>query len=223
MPTPIFSGVRNQLDCAGNGEMQNMSEWVAPMTDDDLVLEAQAGDTEAFAELMKRHSPASLKLAVSILRDPVDAEDEVQNAYWKAWRHIGQFEREARFSTWITRIVMNQCLMRLRQKRRAQFLSIDDAAPGGERSVPELADCKPSPEEDLSRSQLAGVLHREIRRIPPLLRHALVLREVNELPMAEVAGRLGISVAAAKSRLLRARAELRSRMERHFPLPAAAA
>jgi RNA polymerase sigma-70 factor, ECF subfamily len=202
--------------------MQNKLRDMA-LEDDELVLQAQAGDCSAFSELMRRHSPASFKLAVSILRDPVDAEDEVQNAYWKAYQHIGQFEREARFSTWITRIVMNQCLMRLRQKRRAQFHSIDDTTADGERTAPELADTGLSPEDDLSRRQIADVLHKEIRRIPPLLRHALVLREVEELPMAEVADRLGISIAAAKSRLLRARAELRNRMQRHFPIPAAAA
>jgi RNA polymerase sigma-70 factor (ECF subfamily) len=200
--------------------MQNKSQNAGGRDDDELVLEARGGNTEAFAELMKRHSAGSFKLAVSILRDAADAEDEVQNAYWKAFQHIGDFERESKFSTWVTRIVMNQCLMRLRQKRRAQFLSLDETAEPGVRSPLELADQSDSPEDDLLRGQIFEVLHREIRRIPPLLRNALVLREVDELPINEVAGRLGISVAAAKSRLLRARAELRERMRRHIAIPA---
>lgn len=190
------------------------------LTDDELVLEAQQGNAAAFSQLMTRHSASSFKLAVSILRDPVDAEDEVQNAYWKAFQHIGDFEREARFTTWMTRIVMNQCLMRLRQRRRAAFLYLDDAPLEGERASMELPDPSRTPEDELAGVEAAQLLHREISRIPPLLRNALVLREMSELPMTEVAQRLGISVAAAKSRLLRARSELRSRMQRHFPLPA---
>ena len=195
--------------------MQKKLAAVMPQADSELVREAQAGNEESFAELMRRHSGASFKLAVSILKDPEEAEDEVQNAYWKAYQHIGQFEQEAKFSTWMTRIVMNQCLMRLRQRRRAQFLYLDDTLIGEERGSLELPDQGESPEQALGRKELRQVLEREIRRIPPLLRNALVLREVNELPMPEVAARLGISVAAAKSRLLRARQELRSRLEKY--------
>lgn len=184
-------------------------------TDEELVRAAQNSEEAAFAELMRRHSAASFKLAVSILRDPHEAEDEVQNAYWKAYRHIGQFEFGSRFSTWMTRIVMNQCLMRLRQARRAKFLYLDETLPGEDRVNLELPDQSETPEEELGRKEMAQLVEREIRRIPPLLRNALVLREVNELPMPEVAERLGISVAAAKSRLLRARHELRARLEKY--------
>ncbi|MDX2154266.1 MAG: sigma-70 family RNA polymerase sigma factor [Bryobacteraceae bacterium] len=195
--------------------MQNQHTQFASLADDELVTLAQQGDDRAFAELIQRHYNSCSKLALSILRDKSDAEDEVQNACWKAFEHIGQFQKDAKFSTWLTRIVVNQCLMRLRQTRRAKFFYIDDAMIGDEVGTLELPDRTDSPEETLGRREVAEVLHQEIRRIPPLLRSVFLLRDVEQLPMPDVAERLGISVAAAKSRLLRARTELRSRMTKH--------
>lgn len=183
--------------------------------DERLVDLAQQGSDEAFTELTERNYSSSLKLAMSILRDRQEAEDEVQNAYWKAYRHIGQFQQDSKFSTWMTRIVVNQCLMRLRQKKRANFQYLDDTANEDRRTL-EVAETRQGPEDGLAKREIGEVLQREIRRIPPLLRHAFILRDVEELPMEEVAQRLGISMAAAKSRLLRARAELRQRLAKHF-------
>jgi RNA polymerase sigma-70 factor (ECF subfamily) len=186
-----------------------------PVSDESLVERATQGSGEAFGELARRSYHASLKLAQSILRDRQEAEDEVQNAYLKAYTRLEQFQHNAKFTTWMTRIVVNQCLMRLRQRRRANLAYLDDAAPGEERRIPEPAEAGLTPEQSLARVELSGLLRREIARIPPMLRHAFVLREIQELPMTEVAARLGISVAAAKSRLLRARAELRERLRKH--------
>jgi RNA polymerase sigma-70 factor (ECF subfamily) len=135
---------------------------------------------------------------------------------WKAFEHIEQFQQDSKFSTWLTRIVVNQCLMRLRQGRRAKFLYIDDTHVGDDLTTLELPDVRKSPEQTLGQSELAAVLKKEIRRIPPLLRNVFLLRDIQELPMPDVAEKLGISVAAAKSRLLRARLELRNRMAKHF-------
>ncbi len=190
------------------------SNW-AHVTDEDLVLAAQKGDHPAFAELMRRHQNACLKLAGSILRDTQDAEDEVQNAFWKAFEHINQFQRDARFSTWLTRIVVNQCLMRLRREKRARFLYLDDVQIGEEIGTLDLKCDEDTPEQELGKKEVAGVLYSEIRRIPPLLRNVFMLRDVERLPMPEVARQLGISIPAAKSRLLRARVELKNRLSRH--------
>jgi RNA polymerase sigma-70 factor (ECF subfamily) len=187
------------------------------LSDDDLLTLAQAKDEAAFAELMSRNSPASLKLAISILKDRQDAEDEVQNSYWNAWRYLEQFQRGAKFSTWVSRIVINHCLMRLRKARRASFLHLDDGAAGGDVRAIELPDQRATPEAELGKREISAVLHREIRRLPPLLRDVLVMRDLDELPMDAVAGRLGISLVAAKSRLLRARRELRQRLESQGP------
>jgi RNA polymerase sigma-70 factor (ECF subfamily) len=142
-------------------------------------------------------------------------EDEVQNAYWKTSRHIGQFQQDSKFSTWITRIVVNQRLMRVRQTRRAKFLFLDDTLIGEERGTLELIDRCLTPEAELGGKELRGILKREISRIPPLFRNVFVLRDVNELPMLLVVEKLGISVVAAKSRRLRAKQELRQRREKH--------
>lgn len=203
------------MDSAVVIQMQNHSVSLRP-TDGELVQLCQTGDQEAFAELMGRHEITAMKVAFSILRDKSDAEDEVQNAFWKAYEHIGQFNQEAKFSTWLTRIVVNQCLMRLRQMRRAKFLYLEDAVASGEENITlELRDSRSSAEQDLGREEVAEVLREEIRRTPPLLRNVFLLRDVEQRPMPEVAEKLGISVAAAKSRLLRARLELRNRMSRH--------
>jgi RNA polymerase sigma-70 factor (ECF subfamily) len=195
--------------------MQNDLIPIAQASEETLVYDAQAGDEAAFAELTRRHYSSSFKLALSILRDRQEAEDEVQNAYWKAYQHLGQFHQDAKFSTWMTRIVVNQCFMRLRQLRRARFLFIDDAQIGEERGTLELVDHTPGPETELSLGEVSRLLQREIRRIPPLLRKVFLLRDVQELDMSEVARQLGISVPAAKSRLLRARGELRNRLAKH--------
>ncbi len=185
------------------------------LTDDNLVTLSQQGDNAAFGELFRRHRSVCGKLAFSILRQKQDAEDEVQNAMCKAFRHIRQFQSDSKFSTWLMRIVVNQCLMRLRRARRGKFLYMDDFQIGEENGTLELRDCRKGPEQELGQREVAAALHLEIGRIPPLLRNVFLLREVQRLPMADVADRLGITVAAAKSRLLRARAELRNRMGRH--------
>lgn len=189
-------------------------EWVG-IPDEELVVAAQQGDNAAFSELMRRHYQSALKLATSILRDRQDAEDEVQNACWKAYEHLVQFHQDAKFSTWLTRIVVNQCLMRLRQSRRARLLYLDDAKIGDEVGTLELPDHQATPEQELGQMEVGEVLQREMRLIPPLLRNVFLLRDVQQRPMTDVAEELGISVAAAKSRLLRARQELRQRLAKH--------
>ncbi len=201
------------MDSIGGQQMQNRT--FTDVDDDHLVSLCREGDQAAFGELVKRHQSPALKVALSIMRDRQDAEDEVQNAMWKAYEHIGQFNQDAKFSTWLTRIVVNQCLMRLRRSRRARFSFIDDVQVGEDKVTLDLKDTRQTPEQDLGRSEVAKVLYQEIGRTPPLLRRVFWLRDVEQRPMPEVAAELGISIAAAKSRLLRARAELKARMQRH--------
>lgn len=195
--------------------MHDLAIDYAPLTDDELVELSQKGNDLAFADLVRRHRVACFKLALSILKDKCDAEDEVQNAVWKAFEHIDQFHRDAKFTTWLTRIVVNQCLMRLRQQKRARLLYIEDAVQSEDQITLDLTDHSEDPEQQLGRVEIGAMLQTEIRRIPPLLREVFVLREVQDLSMPEVAQRLGITIAAAKSRLLRARTELRCRLLKH--------
>jgi RNA polymerase sigma-70 factor (ECF subfamily) len=194
--------------------MQNQRSKMAGIGDEELVIRAQSGDKHAFSELVERHYGTCLRLATTILRNRHDAEDEVQNALAKAFEHIGQFQRGCRFSTWLTRILVNQCLMRIRQVRRSRVVSLEPTNSedfGGR----ELADPSAAPDRELAAEQVHSILEKEIRRIPPILRRPFELRHVQMLPMEAVAGELGISVAAAKSRLLRARVELQSRLAKH--------
>jgi RNA polymerase sigma-70 factor (ECF subfamily) len=203
------------MDSGAHGQMQHDMSY-ANLQDPELVALCQAKQDGAFAELVNRYRGAAMKIALSILRDRHEAEDEVQNAFWKAYEHIGSFQGDAKFSTWLTRIVVNQCLMRLRQLRRAKLFHLEVAVgPTEDKLTLELRDLRCSPEQELGREQIASVLQEEIKRTPPLLRHVFLLRDVEQRPMPEVAETLGISVAAAKSRLLRARAELRLRLKKH--------
>ena len=193
--------------------MQKVLSEVTAQSEGDLVARAQQGDRSAFGQLVAQNQPACRRLALSILRNSEAAEDEVQTSYCKALQHIGDFHRESKFSTWLNRIVANQCLMRLRGLRRSRSFSMSDD-PTGEGAVLEFPAGGDSPEQDLVRRELSEVLAAQVRRIPPLMRDVVLLRDVQELPMPEVARRLGISVPAAKSRLLRARATLRQNLER---------
>ena len=186
------------------------------LNDESLVRKARRGDKEAFGELTARYRQKCIDLATYFLGNRGDAEDEAQNALSQAFKHLDQYQGEAEFSTWLSRIVANQCLMLMRGRRRVQFVYLDEPAKGLKSLPVELPATGPDPEGEIAYRQLISVLHREIRRIPPVLRNVLELRDIQERPMMEVAYRLGISVPAAKSRLLRARSELRSRLSRHY-------
>jgi len=176
-------------------------------TDEELMVICEA-DREAFGELARRYRPLAFRAAFSVLRNALDAEDHVQSAFCKAFAHLGNFERRAKFSTWLLRIVVNECLMHLRQMRQAAFVPLDTSA----FESTSVQDTRWSPEAQTERVLLGKLLSREIRRIPPLLRNVFLLRDVQQKSMPEVAAQLGISVEAAKSRLSRAREELRKRL-----------
>lgn len=181
--------------------------------DQCLLLAARRGDMNAFGELVERHRAACLRRAIFLMRNRSDAEDEVQNGFWKAFQRLGQFRGEGSFCAWLSRIVENQCLMRLREERCLHFVCLDESS----ESKPglELIAQSTNPEDDLGLKEVISLLRQEVLRIPPLLRNAIVLRDLDQLTIQDVAQRLGVSVPAAKSRLMRARGELRSRIQKH--------
>ncbi|HVX66218.1 MAG: RNA polymerase sigma factor [Acidobacteriota bacterium] len=183
-------------------------------SDDNLLELARGGDAASFGKLIERHYRPCFRLALSIVRNRGDAEDEVQNACWKAWERLWQYQAGGTFSAWLSRIVSNQCLMRIRQRRCSRIIRLDDPIDSDGRFRLELIDQGALAEEQLGDREISEVLHREIRRIPPLLRNVMLLRDVQQLPMPDVAARLGLSVPAAKSRLMRARIELHSRLRK---------
>jgi RNA polymerase sigma-70 factor (ECF subfamily) len=196
--------------------MQCISIEFPKLSDSKLVELARGGDRAAYGELAKRHRQKCVDLARFFLRNQGDAEDQVQIGLLKGYEHLDQYHGDAEFATWLARIVANQCLMLMRVRRRARFLYLDEN-PSEQRAVPlQLSADGPDPEGELGSQQLAQVLRKEIGCLPRLLRNVMLLRDVQELPLTEVADRLGISIPAVKSRLVRARTELRSRMTRHF-------
>jgi RNA polymerase sigma-70 factor (ECF subfamily) len=195
--------------------MENEFTGEMELTDWQLVKMAREGNHEAFGILTQRHWRKCVDLGCYFLRNRGEAEDQAQNAILKAYEHLDQYQGEAEFSTWLGRIVSNECLMLMRSRRRARFIYLDEV-PSEPKPVPiQLPATDPDPEGELAYSQLNQTLRSEVRRIPPLMRNVMLLRDLQGLPMRNVAKQLGISVSAAKSRLVRARTELRLRMQRH--------
>ena len=184
------------------------------LTDPQLLELSQKGDHNAFGELVRRHYRGCVNLATYILKNRAEAEDEVQKACWKAFKHLDQYQGEAEFFTWLLRIVVNECRMLMRAKKRTRFVYIDGGHSASEGRPAELLSPIADPEYDLGNHEMIEVLRTEIRRIPRLFRQVILLRDVEGLTLPEVAGRLEITVPAAKSRLLRARSELRARVIR---------
>ena len=185
------------------------------LSDPQLIEAARDGDQEAFGELLRRHHRRCLNLATSILRDRGEAEEETQNACWKAFEQIDRFRGQSEFSSWLFRIVKNQCLMRIRRRQGVRFVRLDDRRRDTGSEPIQLPAAGSDPEGELGTWEIHQVLRAEIGRIPPLLRNAIVLRDVQQMSMNELAEELGITIAAAKSRLLRARIKLKQRMMRH--------
>jgi RNA polymerase sigma-70 factor (ECF subfamily) len=175
---------------------------------------SRKGDSDAFGQLVSRHYLSCVNLATSILRDRTEAEDEVQQALRKAFEHLDQYLGEAEFYIWLLRIVANECRMLIRTRKRASFVYFNSGCDAPESRSMEPLSPTADPEYQLINGEMIDVLQTEIRRIPPLMRQVVLLRDVEGLRMPEVANRLGITVPAAKSRLLRARCELRARLIR---------
>ncbi len=141
----------------------------------------------------------------------------MQEAFLKAYEHLGEFEGNSRFYTWLVRIAVNQALMKLR-KRRPNVVSLDEEIDTGEETtVPrDVEDWGPSPEQRFEQTELSGILENVIADLEPPFRIVFQLRDIEELSTEETAEALGLSVPAVKSRLLRARLKLRQKLDRYF-------
>jgi len=217
-PTTEKSTPTDTTDCVQRNDVGVHDPHEAPeadsvTSDEALVERARRGDKLAFGELIQRHRNSCLKRARLMIRDRSDAEDEVQNAFWKAFLRLEQYRGEGTFGAWLSRIVENQCLMRIRDERNVRFVYLDEPTESNVRL--EVVGQTPDPEGQLGLSEVGVLLKREINRIPPLLRNVMLLRDVDQLSMFEIAGRLGLSVPAAKSRLRRARMEMKARISSH--------
>jgi RNA polymerase sigma-70 factor (ECF subfamily) len=194
---------------------QNIGE---PVSDElALVQAAKAGDISAFEELVRRYDRNVFRIAQHITQNREDAEDVVQDAFLKSYENLHQFQGQSKFYTWLVRIAVNEALMKLRKRRPERMVSLDEEVKTEEDSVPrEVADWSPNPEQQYTQAELRDILTRTIQGLPPSFRTVFVLRDVEGLSTEETAEALDLSIPAVKSRLLRARLQLRERLSRYF-------
>lgn len=181
-------------------------------TDEDLVAAAKSGDPPSFVVLWTRHSKTAFKMAYRITGNREDAEDVVQEAWIKAYVHLDTFDGKAKFSTWLTRIAINSALQILRRKRARRETSME-VTDGETRQHWEIADETKNVEDIYARHERVQHLRHAVCLLRPALRSVVEIHQSKDLSMVEVAGITGISVAATKSRLLRARKILRRTLE----------
>src|SRR3954451_11503494 len=139
----------------------------------ELVRLAREGDGDAFGLLIKKHYQSCLNIATSIVRNRSEAEEKVQQAVWKAFEHLDQYMGEAEFFTWLIRIVVNECRMLLRERKRARFQYINASHDGGEDRLAELLSRATDPECQVLKTEMVSVLEMEIRHIPPIFRDVI--------------------------------------------------
>jgi RNA polymerase sigma-70 factor (ECF subfamily) len=188
----------------------------APSDDAALVRSVLRGDEAAFEAVMRRYNGRLFRVARAILNDDRDAEDALQDAYLDAFRHMDGFRGDAQLGTWLTRIVVNQALMRLRRQKRDRVV-LPFSGHHGEHNELEtqVADRRTeSASEGLLRAELRRLLERRIDDLPVPFRTVFVMREVEEMTVQETAESLSIPEATVRTRLFRARALLREALAR---------
>lgn len=175
-----------------------------------LIERIRDGEREAFYELIRPYERRLYTAAFLILHNEADAEDCVQEAVLKAFKHIGQFRAEAKFSTWLIQITLNDARMRRRKQRTSRMEPIDKAESGEDTYTPrDFADWREIPSEALERQEVREKLAEALNSLGEIYREVFVLRDMDQLSIEETAQALGISTASVKTRLLRARLMLR--------------
>jgi RNA polymerase sigma-70 factor, ECF subfamily len=178
------------------------------LADSELIERIRAGKTALYETLMRRYNQRLYRIARVILRNPEEAEDVVQEAYVRAYTHLDQFAGAAKFSTWLTKIAIHEALARLHKRRRmGEADSTKDTEKSG--GMESLKSTIHNPEEQIFEKQVLELLEAAVEALPDNLRSVFVMREIEEMSTAETAECLGLSEAAVKIRLHRARKVLR--------------
>jgi RNA polymerase sigma-70 factor (ECF subfamily) len=193
-----------------------MSVDYSALNDADLVERTKSGDNRGFDELVRRYRDRVYRLSTKILRHDDDAAEALQDAFLSAYRGLPNFKSESTFSTWLYRIATNASLMKLR-RRREGHVSYEQSQGGDSDAEPmAIPDWSTQPLDELLDSEAREVLGREVDLLPANEKEVFVLRDIMEQSNADVAQELGLTIAAVKSRLHRARLHLRDRMHRYF-------
>ncbi len=184
----------------------------AILSEDKLVALARRGNHEAFTELVQKHSGKIYGVSLRMLKNREDAEDNVQNVLVKAYHHIGRFEGQSQFSTWLFRITINEALMKLRRHKPDRFVSQTESAHGAGHygNYPEIEDLRQNHEREYINRELAG---KALQCLNPSLRHTFILQKAEGWTNRELARAMGITVETVKSRVFRARTRSRRRLE----------
>ncbi len=196
-----------------------MSTFAAPTAFDEtaLVAAAKAGDSGAFSELIRHYDRRVFRMAKQITQNDDDAEDVLQETFLKAYTHLDDFQGNSKFYTWVVRIAVNEALMKLRKRRSDRTVPLDDPIDTGEDEVVrEIAVWDQNPEDTYSREELGTILDEAVQSLKPAYRTVFILRDIEELSIEETAETLNLSISAVKSRLLRARLQLREKLTRLF-------
>ena len=198
-------------------------ETVAPPAEDAaLLVRLREGSDDAFTDLVRTNTGRLLAVARRMLRQEQEAQDAVQEAFVCAFKALGAFEGQCRISTWLHRIVVNACLMRIRRRERKPEESIDDFLPAYEADGHTVEKFQPwgnSAIERLEKQETHALVRASIDRLPETYRTALLLRDIEEMDSEEAAAVLGITPNALKIRVHRARQALRTLLDPHFGRP----
>jgi RNA polymerase sigma-70 factor (ECF subfamily) len=183
-----------------------------------LVAEAKEGNAEAFTVLVNQYERNIFRLALNITSNKEDAEDVLQETFLKAYTHLGRFQGNSRFYTWVVRIAVNESLMKLRKRRSDRQVSLDEKLETDDDSLlpREIVDWGDNPEQRYAKTEWQEILAEATQSLEPAFRTVFTLRDVEQLSTEETAEALGLSVPAVKSRLLRARLKLRQRLNKYF-------
>ena len=178
-----------------------------------IIASILAGNTHEFHDLIRPHERSVYIMALSLLHNEADAEDAAQEAFLKAFRNLAHFRGEAKFSTWLVSITLNEARSRLRSRKNVKIESLDEPPEGqGQVSPALLRDWREIPSEALERQEVRHLLHQAITDLPVIYREVFLLRDVEELSVNESAEALGITVASVKVRLHRARIMLQKKL-----------
>jgi len=189
-----------------------LAESTSPDPDAEFVARVNAGETDAFEELVRRHGRKIYRSLLAILGNAEEAEDAMQDAFLKAFAHLSEFKGRSKFSTWLVRIAINTGLQRLRGRKNFESLDEDDQ----EFRPRRIQAWQDDPEKSYSKEELRRLIEKEIMKLPPRYRVALMLRDLEELSTEESASALGLTIPALKARVVRGRLMLREALVPYF-------
>jgi len=201
-------------DAIGGTHAASSSHRLVTQEEAALVAGAKIGDAAAFELLVQRHERKIFSLAQRMTRNREDAEDVVQQSFQKAFIHLKNFEGESLFSTWLTRIAINEALMLLRRRRGSREVPIAESNTEDETALPlDIPDAGPNPEDSCLQREQERILSAAVNELTPGMRKAIELRELGELSTGETAQIMGLSVGAVKARVFHGRRKLQKTLK----------